>query len=206
MNNPGESLKACRIRLINLKEHLDTASAASELVFHAYGAIADFEQQFISERRRDGIAAARETGTKAGTAIAVPRVLARFVLKYTLSAGHPQLGGVYLDLAVEDDVFHSIRLTRMDDEFGSNGKSSVAAICEISQACRLTMKARISVPGSGAGGKRWHPKQARFCPEETHVCSGHFGLTCDISDSDVINGVCLFRNYSLPPASGLSSG
>ncbi len=25
-----------------------------------------------------------------------------------------------------------IRLTRMDDEFGSNGKSSVAAICEIS--------------------------------------------------------------------------
>ena len=120
------------------------------------------------------------------------RVLARFVLKYTLSAGHPQLGGVDLDLAVEDDVFHSIRLTRMDDEFGSNGKSSVAAICEISQACRLTMKARISVPGSGAGGKRWHPKQARFCPEETHVCSGHFGLTCDISDSDVINGVLPF--------------
>ena len=125
------------------------------------------------------------------------RVLARFVLKYTLSAGHPQLGGVDLDLAVEDDVFHSIRLTRMDDEFGSNGKSSVAAICEISQACRLTMKARISVPGSGAGGKRWHPKQARFCPEETHVCSGHFGLTCAISDSDVINGVCHFQRRTL---------
>ena len=119
------------------------------------------------------------------------------MLKYTLSAGHPQLGGVDLDLAVEDDVFHSIRLTRMDDEFGSNGKSSVAAICEISQACRLTMKARISVPGSGAGGKRWHPKQARFCPEETHVCSGHFGLTCDISDSDVINGVCHFQRRTL---------
>ena len=119
------------------------------------------------------------------------------MLKYTLSAGHPQLGGVDLDLAVEDDVFHSIRLTRMDDEFGSNGKSSVAAICEISQTCRLTMKARISVPGSGAGGKRWHPKQARFCPEETHVCSGHFGLTCDISDSDVINGVCHFQRRTL---------
>ena len=73
--------------------------------------------------------------------------------------------------------FHSIRLTRMDDEFGSNGKSSVAAICEISQACRLTMKARISVPGSGAGGKRWHPKQARFCPEETHVQTGQICRT-----------------------------
>ena len=61
--------------------------------------------------------------------VSARRVLARFVLKYTLSAGHPQLGGVDLDLAVEDDVFNSIRLTRMDDEFGSNGKSSVAAIC-----------------------------------------------------------------------------
>ena len=74
------------------------------------------------------------------------------MLKYTLSAGHPQPGGVDLDLAVEDDVFHSIRLTRMDDEFGSNGKSSVAAICEISQACRLTMKARISVPDQARAG------------------------------------------------------
>ena len=32
------------------------------------------------------------------------RVLARFVLKYTLRAAHLQLGGVNLDLAVEDDV------------------------------------------------------------------------------------------------------
>ena len=132
--------------------------------------------------------------------IVVPlgRVLARFVL-YTLSAGHPQLGGVDLDLAVEDDVFHSIRLTRMDDESGSNGKSSVAAICEISQAKPVDHEGADQRPGSGAGGKRWHPKQARFCPEETHVCSGHFGLTCDISDSDVINGVCpIFKGEPLP--------
>ena len=66
----AESLKACRIRLINLEERLDTASAASELVFHAYGAIAGFEQQSISECMRDGIAAAREPGTEAGTATA----------------------------------------------------------------------------------------------------------------------------------------
>ena len=32
------------------------------------------------------------------------RVLTRFVLKYTLRAAHFELGGVDLDLAVEDDV------------------------------------------------------------------------------------------------------
>ena len=34
----------------------------------------------------------------------VARVLTRFVLKYTLRAAHLELGGVDLDLAVEDDV------------------------------------------------------------------------------------------------------
>ena len=39
--------------------------------------------------------------TKPGSA---DRVLTRFVLKYTLRAAHLELGGVDLDLAVEDDV------------------------------------------------------------------------------------------------------
>ena len=38
------------------------------------------------------------------TAVTIPRVLTRFVLKYTLRAAHLELGGVDLDLAVEDDV------------------------------------------------------------------------------------------------------
>ena len=37
-------------------------------------------------------------------AAGAPRVLTRFVLKYTLRAAHLELGGVDLDLAVEDDV------------------------------------------------------------------------------------------------------
>ena len=36
--------------------------------------------------------------------LAANRVLTRFVLKYTLRAAHLELGGVDLDLAVEDDV------------------------------------------------------------------------------------------------------
>lgn len=43
----------------SLEERLDTSSAASELVFHVFGAIAHFERRLIIERTRDGIAVAR---------------------------------------------------------------------------------------------------------------------------------------------------
>ncbi len=50
----------------SLEERLDTGSAAGELVFHVFGAIAHFERRLIAERTRDGIAAARTEGRKPG--------------------------------------------------------------------------------------------------------------------------------------------
>ena len=61
-----DDLKARGINLISLEEKLDTSSAAGELVFHVFGAIAHFERRLISERTRDGIAAARKRGKKPG--------------------------------------------------------------------------------------------------------------------------------------------
>jgi DNA invertase Pin-like site-specific DNA recombinase len=61
-----EDLKSRGINLISLEEKLDTSSAAGELVFHVFGAIAHFERRLISERTRDGIAAARKRGKKPG--------------------------------------------------------------------------------------------------------------------------------------------
>ena len=43
---------------------LDTSSAAGELVFHVFGAIAHFERRLISERTRTGLAEARRQGRK----------------------------------------------------------------------------------------------------------------------------------------------
>ena len=58
-----ENLKAHdNIHLVSLEERIDTTSAAGELVFHFFGAIAHFERHLISERTRDGIAAARKRG------------------------------------------------------------------------------------------------------------------------------------------------
>lgn len=61
-----DDLKAREINLISLEEQIDTTSAAGELVFHVFGAIAHFERRLISERTKDGIEAARARGRKPG--------------------------------------------------------------------------------------------------------------------------------------------
>jgi len=52
-------LRERQIALLSLEEKIDTSSAAGELVFHVFGAIAHFERRLISERTKDGVAAAR---------------------------------------------------------------------------------------------------------------------------------------------------
>lgn len=61
-----DGFKARQLAFRSLEEKLDTASAAGELVFHVFGAIAHFERRLIVERTRDGIAAARARGKKPG--------------------------------------------------------------------------------------------------------------------------------------------
>ena len=61
-----ENLKTKNIGLISLEERIDTTSAAGELIFHVFGAIAHFERRLISERTKDGIQAARLKGRKPG--------------------------------------------------------------------------------------------------------------------------------------------
>ena len=61
-----DSLKAREINLISLEERIDTTSAAGELVFHVFGAIAHFERRLISERTKDGLASARKHGRVPG--------------------------------------------------------------------------------------------------------------------------------------------
>jgi DNA invertase Pin-like site-specific DNA recombinase len=61
-----ETLKQRKIALLSLEEHIDTASAAGELIFHVFGAIAQFERRLIAERTRDGVANARMRGKRPG--------------------------------------------------------------------------------------------------------------------------------------------
>ena len=61
-----DGLKAKKINLISLEERIDTTSAAGELVFHVFGAIAHFERRLISERTKDGLINARKHGRVPG--------------------------------------------------------------------------------------------------------------------------------------------
>jgi DNA invertase Pin-like site-specific DNA recombinase len=59
-------LKTRGIALLSLEEKIDTSSAAGELIFHVFGAIAHFERRLIAERTKDGIVAARVRGKRPG--------------------------------------------------------------------------------------------------------------------------------------------
>ncbi len=64
-----EMLKKRGIGFMSLEERIDTTSAAGELVFHVFGAIAHFERRLIAERTRDGLKAAEAKGRRPGRPI-----------------------------------------------------------------------------------------------------------------------------------------
>src|SRR5271166_3723998 len=64
-----ETIENLRIRGIgfrSLTEGLDTTTAQGRLVFHMFGALAEFEHSLIRERTRAGLAAARRIGRTGG--------------------------------------------------------------------------------------------------------------------------------------------
>src|SRR3954469_14744733 len=59
-------LSALGVGFRSLQEHLDTATSGGKLVFHIFGALAEFERDLIRERTLAGLAAARARGRKGG--------------------------------------------------------------------------------------------------------------------------------------------
>ncbi|PUA41271.1 transposon DNA-invertase [Pseudomonas protegens] len=61
-----EQLDAAGVGLRSLQESIDTASIGGRLVFHLFGALAEFERNLIRERTQAGLSAARARGRKGG--------------------------------------------------------------------------------------------------------------------------------------------
>ena len=61
-----ERLDAASVGLKSLREHIDTTSSGGKLVFHLFGALAEFERTLVRERTRAGLAAARARGKQGG--------------------------------------------------------------------------------------------------------------------------------------------
>ena len=54
------------VDLVVLDQGIDTSTAVGRMFFHVLGAIAEFEHALMSERTRDGLAAARSRGRTGG--------------------------------------------------------------------------------------------------------------------------------------------
>jgi DNA invertase Pin-like site-specific DNA recombinase len=61
-----DELKAKDIGFCSLTEAIDTTTAAGELFFHIFGALAQFERSLIRERTQAGLKAALARGRKGG--------------------------------------------------------------------------------------------------------------------------------------------
>lgn len=61
-----QDLQARRIGFASLTERIDTRSPTGQLVFHMFGALAEFERNLIRERTIAGLRAARARGRKGG--------------------------------------------------------------------------------------------------------------------------------------------
>lgn len=60
------TLESKSIGLKSLQESIDTTVSSGKLVFHIFGALAEFERNLIRERTQAGLAAARARGRKGG--------------------------------------------------------------------------------------------------------------------------------------------
>jgi DNA invertase Pin-like site-specific DNA recombinase len=61
-----DTLKARKINLVSITEHLDTTSATGMLFFQFIAMLAEFERNLISERTKAGLTAARARGRVGG--------------------------------------------------------------------------------------------------------------------------------------------
>jgi len=80
-----DGLRARQINPIGPGERIDSTSAAGELVFHVFGAIAHFERRLIPERTKDGLVNARKHGRTPGRPPLPPETV--LALQDLVSAG-----------------------------------------------------------------------------------------------------------------------
>jgi DNA invertase Pin-like site-specific DNA recombinase len=60
------SLQARKIGFRSLQESIDTTTSGGKLIFHVFGALAEFERDLVRERTQAGLRAARARGRKGG--------------------------------------------------------------------------------------------------------------------------------------------
>jgi DNA invertase Pin-like site-specific DNA recombinase len=66
------ALSARKVGFRSLTENIDTTTSGGKLVFHIFGALAEFERELIRERTNAGLVAARARGRNGGRPTVMP--------------------------------------------------------------------------------------------------------------------------------------
>lgn len=93
------------INFASIQESLDTSTSGGKLIFHIFGAIAEFERGLIQERTQAGLKAARARGRKGGR----PRKMTPAKIKQAQILGaDPSLtvGEICQTLGISRDTYH----------------------------------------------------------------------------------------------------
>ena len=77
----AETLKKGDIGLKSLEEGIDTTTSTGQLMFHLFGALAEFEKNLINERSQAGLNAARSRGRLGGRPKSLNRDQQQLVVK-----------------------------------------------------------------------------------------------------------------------------
>lgn len=84
----AEELKARGVGLKSLQESIDTTSSGGQLIFHMFGALAEFERNLVRERTQAGLSAARARGRMGGRKKLLDRQKRRHAVELYRSKKH----------------------------------------------------------------------------------------------------------------------
>ena len=76
------------IGFISLTEDINTTTAGGKLVFHVFGALAEYERALIGERTRSGLANAKAKGVRLGRPAAMSSDQIEMAKKLKVAGGH----------------------------------------------------------------------------------------------------------------------
>ena len=88
-----ENLRVRGIGFRSLPEALDTTTAQGRLVFHMFGALAEFERNLIRERTQAGLAAARGIGRTGGRP---PKLTDDYIEAAKAMLANPEIGVTHI--------------------------------------------------------------------------------------------------------------
>ena len=77
-------LDSRKIGLLSLQESMDTTTSGGKLLFHMFGALAEFERNLLRERTQAGVIAARARGRTGGAPLALNEKERKLVVKLYL--------------------------------------------------------------------------------------------------------------------------